>query len=141
MHPIARFALTLALAAVSTVAAFAADPGAPPAPQAKVSPGGVSYVMGGDGAESQAALKQMQGEFSLRIVYSAAGGEYAVPDNLTIDRGTATLLDVAPGGPIVMVQLQPGDYRVTTRVAGKPETRSVTVGAQPQTLNWKVAAG
>ncbi len=135
-----RFALTVALAAASTVAAFAADPGASAMPQVLTSPTGIRYVVGGTGAESQEAMKRMQGDFSLRIVYSAAAGDYAIADRLTIKRGSTSVLEIEQAGPIVMVALRPGDFRITTTMAGKSESRTVKVGAKPQTLNWKVAA-
>ena len=141
MAAVHRFVSTLAIAVVSTAAAFAGDDaGAPPPPQVQTSPGGIQYVIGGAGAESQGAIEQMKAAFPLRIVFSAPGGAYAVAEHVSIKKGDAAVLDVDRAGPMLLVKLQPGTYRVEATVDGRTERREVKVGGAPQTLNWRVAA-
>lgn len=106
------------------------------APQASEA---VKYLSGGAGDEESSQLMAQWPQFPLLIVFSADGGAYAVPDNVRIANAQGVpLLEVGQAGPLLMVNLPPGDYRVQARIGGKAQERSLHLGLQPQRLDWRL---
>ncbi|MDQ6639714.1 MAG: hypothetical protein M3Z15_08630 [Pseudomonadota bacterium] len=137
----ARLALSLGLALASTCSALAqptpgADPGAPPAPQVR-SAGGVEYINGGAGEEARADIAAQRAAFPLRIVFSVAGGAYVVADHVDVSNAQGKVLGVDGAGPMLLVKVPPGDYTVVASYGGKSERRTVRVGRDPATVNWR----
>lgn len=134
--------LVLAGLAATTSPVFAqtaaGDPGAPPAPVVRTAPGGVEYVNGGAGAEAQEAIGKMQSSFALKLVFATSTGAYAVADRVSVTRGSASVLDVERAGPLLLVKLPPGSYRVEATAGGRTEGRDVRVGGALQTLTWRI---
>lgn len=99
----------------------------------------VKYLTGGAGDEERSQLMSQWKEFPLLIVFSADGGAYAVADSVRVTNALgAVLLDVAQAGPLLMLNLPPGEYHVQARVGGAAQERSVHMGAQTQRLDWRV---
>src|ERR1700712_3086359 len=71
--------------------AATADPGAPPSPRLR-SANGIEYFNGGAGEEARAAIAAQSTDFALRIVFSVAGGAYALADHVDIARGGEKVL-------------------------------------------------
>ena len=113
--------------------------GTAPAPEAAID-GAVKYLSGGAGDEERSQLMAQWPQFPLLIVFSASGGAYAVPDSVRITNAQgAVLLEVTQAGPLLMVNLPPGEYRVQARVGdAAPQERSLQLGAQPQRLDWRL---
>ena len=131
-------ALALALASTSLAQpAPPADPGAPPPPRLR-SQDGIEYFNGGAGEEARQQIAAQGADFPLRIVFSVAGGAYAVADHVDIGRGGTRVLAVDRAGPLLVVKVPPGDYSVDVTAAGKSERRPIRVGTQPVTLNWRL---
>lgn len=128
-------ALTFAGAAVAQTAP-AADPGAPPPPRVR-SANGVEYINGGAGEEARAAIAAQGAGFPLRLVFSVAGGAYAVADRVDIGNAQGKVLGVDNAGPMLLVKLAPGDYTVEATYAGKSERKQVRVGREATTVNWR----
>ena len=106
------------------------------APQASEA---VKYLSGGAGEEERSQLLAQWSQFPLLIVFSAEGGAYAVPDNVRITNARGVpVLEVGQAGPLLMVNLPPGDYRVRARVGGAAQERSLHLGLQPQRLDWRM---
>ena len=106
------------------------------APQASEA---VKYLSGGAGDEERSQLMAQWPQFPLLIVFSAGGGDYAVPDSVRITNARGTpVLEVGQAGPMLMVNLPPGDYRVQARVGGSAQERSLHLGSQPQRLDWRM---
>lgn len=141
-----RTAFTLAIAAVAGAAALA-QPNADeaviagePAPelQSDAGTGGVHYVQGGASLEAREALQQAQPAFSVRNEFSGQGGEYVVPDKVTVSGAQGQLLSLEQVGPILMLDLPPGRYTVEAHYAGQVQTKRLEVGKDaPRTLNWR----
>lgn len=134
-------ALPLYLALALTGAASAqttagADPGAPPPPRVH-SAGGVEYMNGGAGEEARAEIAAQRAAFPLRIVFSVAGGAYVVADHVDVSNGQGKLLGVDDAGPMLLVKVPPGDYTVDATYGGKTERRTVRVGRDAATVNWR----
>jgi hypothetical protein len=106
---------------------------------APATPDAVKYLNGGAGDEERSQLMSQWKEFPLLIVFSAAGGDYAVADSVRVTNAQgAVVLDVAQAGPMLMLNLPPGEYRVQARVGGAQQERSVHMGTQTQRLDWRV---
>ncbi len=138
----ARLALSLGLALILTCAALAqtapaADPGAPPSPRVHSVGGGVAYLNGGAGDEERADLAAQRAAFPLRIVFSAASGAYVVADHVDVSDAQGKLLGVDTAGPLLLVKVPPGEYSVDASYGGKSERRTVHVGREATTVNWR----
>ncbi|WP_157267532.1 hypothetical protein [Azohydromonas aeria] len=106
---------------------------------APATPDAVKYLNGGAGDEERSQLMSQWKEFPLLIVFSAAGGAYAVADSVRVTNAQgAVVLEVAQAGPMLMLNLPPGDYRVQARVGGAQQERSLHMGSQTQRLDWRV---
>ena len=113
------------------------DAGAATPPVA--TPAAVKYLSGGAGDEERSQLLAQWPQFPLLIVFSAAGGAYAVADSVRVANARdTTVLEVAQAGPLLMVNLPPGEYRVVARVGGTLQERSLQLGTQPQRLDWRL---
>ena len=128
-------ALIVAGAAFAQPAA-PADAGTPPAPRVR-SAGGIEYINGGAGEESRAAIDAQRAAFPLRLVFSVTSGAYAVADRVEVSNAGGTLLGVDNAGPMLLVKLPPGTYTVAATYNGKSERRTVRVGREPTTVNWR----
>jgi hypothetical protein len=117
--------------------ATGADPGTPPPPRMQ-SAGGVEYFNGGAGEEARQQIVAQSTGFLLRIVFSVAGGAYAVADHVDVANAGGKLLGVDGAGPLLVLKVAPGDYLIDVSASGKSERRPIHVGAQPVTLNWRL---
>jgi hypothetical protein len=138
----ARLALSLGLVLAFAGAARAqtantTDPGAPPPPRVQ-SAGGIEYINGGAGEEARQQIVAQSAGFLLRIVFSVAGGAYAVTDHVDIGNAGGKLLGVDAAGPLLVIKVVPGDYFIDVTAGGKSERRPIRVGTQPVTLNWRL---
>lgn len=149
MHPPSLRCLTLLLALAGGTALAQQEPPPPPgaasavatvAPQTPASSGeAVKYLSGGAGDEERSRLMAQWRQFPLLIVFSAAAGAYAVPEQVLIRNAQgAELLSVDNAGPLLMVNLPPGDYRLQARNGGAMQERRVQVSATPQRLDWRL---
>ena len=141
MYTTVRFASSLAIALALSGTSMAqpapADPGAPPPPRVH-NQGGIEYLNGGAGEEARRQIAAEGADFALRIVFSVAGGAYAVADHVDIAKAGGKVLGVDEAGPLLVVKVPPGDYTVEVAAAGKLERRPIRVGSQPVTLNWRL---
>jgi hypothetical protein len=94
-------------------------------------PGG-RYVTGGVGGDEQAQLRQMRGEYNLRILAAQPGGDYQANGQVAIYRGEDKLVDATMAGPMMLVQLPPGSYRLRLAAGGKSTEQQVTLGRGEQ---------
>ena len=141
MFTFARLVSSLAVALAGAVLAqtsapAGADPGTPPAPRVR-SANGVEYLSGGAGEESRAAIDAQRSAFPLRLVFSVAGGAYAVADHVDVSGASGKVLGVDNAGPLLLVKVPPGDYTVAASYGGKTEQRKVKVGRDGATVHWR----
>ncbi|HVA15755.1 MAG TPA: carboxypeptidase-like regulatory domain-containing protein [Stellaceae bacterium] len=93
--------------------------------------GNVTFVSGGAGDEDRDALKQMESQFNLRLLFAVRGsGDYLANVAVTIAdaRGNA-ILDTIADGPIFYAHVPPGRYKLTVSNQGQSQSREVSVGA------------
>lgn len=137
-------ALLITLALPWTLAA-AADLNAPIDMQAvQLQPqeqNGVRYLQGGIGQDEASALRKTTG-YDLHVELST-GPEGKFQSGATVDIHNAQgqpVLSVTDAGPLLYVQLPPGNYTVTGNAQGETVQQAVTVnGKSPATvnLNWR----
>jgi hypothetical protein len=97
---------------------------------------GVQFLNGGTGEQERGAMKALQSEFPLQIVFSGKAGELGVADQVRVLSGQQQLVAVDKAGPLLMVKLPPGRYTVEADIAGKTQRRAVHVHNGPQTVHW-----
>ena len=106
--------------------------------------GAVSFVSGGVGESSIAALKAREREFNLKVVLTLTEGNYLADVGVRVtDASGKTVIEHVTDGPIFMARLPRGSYTVTATYNGKTQTRKVTVGERLQTayLRWPSEPG
>jgi hypothetical protein len=135
MHRTAALLAVIALSA-DVGSAMAQAPSDSPAP----SQSRVLVRSGGVGTEEAALFKQDAAIYPLRVVFSAPGGEYAVPDRFTILQDGRVVSQTRSTGPWHLIDVPPGSYVLQAAFADRVVERTVTVGATGSTLQWVVPA-
>ncbi|MFJ4386304.1 carboxypeptidase regulatory-like domain-containing protein [Pseudomonas sp. NPDC089408] len=144
-HYYALGAALLITSALPWTLAAAADLNAPIDMQAvQLQPqeqNGVRYLQGGIGQDEANALRKTPG-YDLHVELST-GPEGKFQSGATVDIHSAQgqpVLSVTDVGPLLYVQLPPGQYKVTGTSQGETVQQAVTVnGKSPATvnLNWR----
>jgi hypothetical protein len=87
------------------------------------------YANGGIGKEEEAYMRRIAKDFSLHIEFSERKDNEFVADAkvvITDVRGNPVFM-LGDAGPITLVNLQPGRYRVAATFRGKTEAQSVEI--------------
>ncbi len=104
--------------------------------------GGITFISGGVGADEREALNKVEGDYNLRLLFAARGGEFVADVKVTIqDAKGKTVLEAVAGGPRFFAKLAPGAYRITAVNNGTPMTRIVTISSKrpvSQAFYWNV---
>jgi hypothetical protein len=106
--------------------------------------GQVSFVSGGASSEERDAIRSMQNNFNMRLLFAATrSGEYLadVGVNLVDARGNV-MLDTLSEGPIFYAHVPAGRYKLTVTSEGKSQTKNVSIsnsGAISQEFYFTVA--
>lgn len=142
-------AVSLALALIGSGGAVAAaqtapEQPAPPAPIGAPQPqtqGGISFIVGGVGDNSQDAMRQVERDYNLRLTFvQLPAGDYLADIGVTLQTAQGkTLLDTNADGPFFYAKLSPGRYKVSATSGGRTLTRNIDVTAgHPlrQTFFW-----
>ena len=119
------FAAALALGLAG--AAFAQD-ALPPLQTS----GGVSYMTGGIGLDESAAIKAAEKDFNLSLLFAQnKRGEYLADIKVSIaDKAGKTVLKVVSGGPMLLVRLPAGAYKVSANHQGNTQVKALQVEAK-----------
>ena len=105
---------------------------------------GITYVSGGIGSDEAKAMKAEAKHYPLSMVFSAGkNNEYLANVGVTIkDPSGKVVFDETSDGPIMLLKLEPGRYRIEASRDGKPEWRTVQVpakGARQVAFHWAAA--
>ncbi|HXE28505.1 MAG TPA: hypothetical protein VN656_08325 [Stellaceae bacterium] len=118
------------------------QPPSPPALQAQQQ-GNITFVSGGAGDEDRDALKQVESQYNLRLLFAARNGNYLanIAVSLSDARGNA-VLDTIADGPIFYARVPPGRYRLTVSNQGQAQSRDISIGngAVRQDFYWASAS-
>jgi hypothetical protein len=116
-----RIGLAFALVAVNAVASAQSLPEA-------VSRDGVLYMTGGIGADEAKTFLALAPRYSLRMMFSAASGNYLSDVDVTIANAAGhAILDTRTEGPFLFVMLPAGHYRIAAHAGRAEMTRTVDV--------------
>jgi hypothetical protein len=112
-----------------------AMPGAPPAgidpaPFVPQTQNGVAFVSGGVGDEGRTALREMEPQYNLRLLFAESGGAYLSDVDVQLtDQGGNRLVAAVSNGPFFFARVGPGRYVIDAISSGRPQTHSVIVEA------------
>ena len=117
------------------------QPPARPALQAQQQ-GNITFVSGGAGTEDRDALRQVESQYNLRLLFAARNGDYLANVAVTLSdaRGNA-VLDTIAEGPIFYARVPAGRYRLTVSNQGQSQSRDISIGngAVRQDFYWASA--
>lgn len=136
-----KSALWLSAGALALAAALPVTAATVPQPKMEH---GITYVSGGIGRDEADAMKAQAKHYPLSLVFSAGKrNEYLSDIPVTIkDRSGKTVLDTVSSGPIMLVKLPAGEYRVVATMHGKTLQHSVAVKAKGErqvSFHWPQA--
>ncbi len=124
-------ALVAAVLMVPTTSTMAADLSALPPAQTY---NGISYVTGGVGEPDSTAMESVANQFDLMMTFARNDGAFVADVQVSItDQQGMPVLEIV-SGPIMLVDLPDGTYKIRASFEGMPEVRTVTVGAHHQRL-------
>jgi hypothetical protein len=93
----------------------------------------VSYLSGGIGEEEREALRQMDREYNVKLIFAAKEGVYLSDVDVTIEDGRGRkVLETVSDGPWFYAKLPPGKYNVVAQVRDQTHKRVIEVGQQKQ---------
>ncbi len=101
----------------------------------------VPVVMGGVGDDEAQALKKAEGHYSLKLLFTSMKGMYLSNANVLLEdkRGNIYVNDEVDG-PVLLVDLEPGSYRLTVQYDGKVQVRNINIRSkQPTTVQIRYA--
>lgn len=81
---------------------------------------GVPYLSGGIGDEELEEIDRARPSYNTRLVFSEASGAYV--SNVALNLATVLgepIVSLSSAGPMVLLQLPPGSYLITTSYDGK----------------------
>jgi len=105
---------------------------------------GVTYLSGGIGLDESEAMKAAAKDYTLLVTCSVQPtGKYLadVKVNITGKPGSS-VLETVIDGPMLLVQLAPGQYRISAENDGVTMNRTVDIGSEhPARVNLSWPAG
>jgi hypothetical protein len=102
---------------------------------------GVGYLNGGIGQEERQTMLEQRPNYNLLLMFANRGsGEFRADVDVAIQDGAGVAqLAMERAGPLLYVQLPPGQYQLTARAEGKGQTKQVTLsktGQHELVLYW-----
>ena len=121
--------LILSAATLAVAFSVAASAASLPSPQTV---GGITFLSGGVGHEEASALKAEAKNYPLSLLFTA-GPRHAFVSKVKVtikDKAGKVVLDSTSDGPIMLVKLPAGEYRVDAVQGDASLQRKVRVAAQ-----------
>lgn len=129
-----RALLATLLAAALATPALAAEP-------QEQTQGSIRFLSGGIGQDEVQAMREAASRYPLAMTFTANTGQYVADVKVTIKgRKGETMLDTVSTGPMLLVDLPPGQYTVAATLEGKTLTRKVSLAKntrQRLVLRWQ----
>lgn len=102
---------------------------------------GVTYLSGGVGLDEAQAVESAAADYSLMLTFAIQkSGDYLAYVNVKIaDKSGKTVLDTVADGPMLLVQLPPGQYKISAVSSDRQVTKTVQISANSrtkETLYW-----
>lgn len=123
-------------------AAFSQEEGRLPIPIEEKEYQGVSFMSGGIGEGEREALRQLEKNYNLKVIYALAEGNYlALVDTVVKDAQGKTVLEATAQGPWLYAKLPAGSYAITaTTTQGQTQEKQVRLpqqGRREVTFTWQ----
>ncbi|MBK8209524.1 MAG: carboxypeptidase regulatory-like domain-containing protein [Rhodospirillales bacterium] len=117
------------LLSAAIVAGFVGVAAAQSALEPQTTPGGINWVSGGIGFDESLALRKIEGNYNLRLLFAVEGsGEYLADVVVIIQNQEGqAVLEATSQGPRLLAQVPPGGYTVTATSGGSTVTRRLNV--------------
>lgn len=116
-------ALSLAFGAQALAVEGEEAPDSPLTPRVQ---NGVLFVSGGVGDREQRRLRELEGDYNVRVALTNAEGAYLQRVDFAIeDDSGRSLVEATTRGPIVLVRLEPGRYLLRAATEGRSAERRV----------------
>lgn len=100
----------------------------------------VSYVTGGVGLDESTAIKALRPKYPLTMVFaettSYGKNQYLYGVQVEVRRGGEMVFSTTTKGPYLLVQVPPGNYRVTATNGNMPKTQTIKVTSRPKQIGW-----
>lgn len=107
--------------------------------------GSTRYLTGGVGQDEQQYMREAAPRYPLAMTFTASTGQYLSDVKVTVkDRKGETVLSAVSTGPMMLVNLAPGQYTVEAAFEGKTQTRKVALAKgqhQRLALRWNDVSG
>ena len=98
----------------------------------------VPYVTGGVGLDEREQLAAQEKDNNLKVVVADVSGDFLADVRVVIESARKeTMIDATMKGPILLTKLPPGSYTVKATSAETTMTRTVTVGAELRTVDFR----
>lgn len=142
-HPFSRLAPLCLGALLASSAALAQQAAAPTNTQAHLpaqqTSGALRYQCGGIGTDESTAMRAAMGRYPLSLLFARADGAYEadVGVRITAQGASAQTMTFNAAGPVCLLQLPAGSYRVEVQGAGQSHARTVQIGGAPKTLDFR----
>lgn len=105
-------------------------------------PANIRFMSGGIGQEEREQFKAAEADFPVKLSFANRTGAFLSNVDVTItDRTGQTVLGLRTQGPILLVDLQPGEYVVEARDNGEVISRDITVSSSPRSYTVHFKAG
>lgn len=103
---------------------------------------GLNFVNGGISEEQASDIRRMAKNYSLQVLFTGGtvGGWLTDVSMMILDGNSNTIFWKKRSGPMLYIDLPPGDYQVIGRYYGERQSKRLTLtGEKPQRviLNWK----
>lgn len=124
----------------AAAAALAASPALAQQLPAAQSLGDLRYQCGGIGSDESTAMRAAMKDYPLSLLFARADGAYEANVEVRISSsrgGSSQARSFVANGPVCLLQLPAGSYRVEALGAGQTHSRTVTVGGTPQSLDFR----
>ncbi len=87
-----------------------------------------SIISGGVSASGMTAIDQAQNNYRLKLVYTEPNGDYLANVKVAVrNHAGQTVAKTESSGPVVLMNLTPGTYTVTSSLDGAVKTEKVRV--------------
>ncbi len=97
---------------------------------------GVKYFSGGVGEQGRAEIENMQADYSLKLMFAATQGMFLANVAVLIHDSKGNLmLETVTDGPVLLVDLPTGSYKVTAREEETKQTKTASVSARAGRMN------
>ena len=111
-------------------------------PQPERTERGIPYLSGGISEEEREALRPMERNYDLKLIFATRAGNYLSDVHVTImDAQGRKVLETVSAGPWFYTHLPAGKYKVMAEARGKTQQQVVQVSPQKQTqlqFHWVV---